>query len=67
MPRDHIRVCDGATAYELVFSIPAAMKELYLALPEVFLDIKKEHGLTVPTDTPSPERLAELYNDVYPD
>ena len=67
VPRDHIRVCDGATAYELVFSIPAAMKELYLALPEVFLDIKKEHGLTVPADMPSPERLAELYNDVYPD
>ncbi len=64
--RDHIRVCDGATAYELVFGVPTAMKELYLALPEVFLDIKKEHGLTVPADMPLPDRLIELYSDVYP-
>ena len=65
--RDHVRVCDGATAYELVFGVPSAMKELYLALPDIFYDIKCEHDLELPVEMPPRDKLVELYASVYPD
>lgn len=65
--REHIRVCDGATAYEIVFEQPSALKELYMALPDIFADIKRENGLMLPIKMPDASRMEELYSSVYPD
>ena len=34
-----VRVCDGVTAYALVFERPTALHEIYMALPRIFSDI----------------------------
>lgn len=34
-----VRVCDGVTAYALVFERPTALHEIYMALPRFFSDI----------------------------
>ena len=62
-----VRVCDGATAYEIVFGHPAALKELYLALPQIFRDIRLENGLDTKAPLPDAARMAELYARVFPD
>ena len=62
-----VRVCDGATAYEIVFGHATALKELYMALPEIFRDIKEESGLGVGTALPDRDRMEELYSSVFPD
>ena len=62
-----VRVCDGATAYEIVFGHRAALKELYLALPQIFRDIRLENGLDTKTPLPDAARMAELYARVFPD
>ena len=37
--RDHVRCCDGVTAYSMVFKRPNALAEIYEVLPDVFSDI----------------------------
>ena len=37
-----VRVCDGVTAYALVFERPTALHELYMALPRIFADFTGE-------------------------
>lgn len=34
-----VRVCDGVSAYSLVFDREEALHELYMALPHIFADI----------------------------
>ena len=62
-----VRVCDGATAYEIVFGRPTALKELYMALPQIFRDIRLEAGLGASAPLPDAARMAELYARVFPD
>ena len=66
-PRSHIRVCDGATASELVYGVPHAMRDLFLVLPEILTDIKRANGIPTPVSAPSREQLLDLYKSVYPE
>lgn len=60
-----VRVCDGVTAYELVFGVPDALEQLYFALPHILSDILQELGRT-PTQALLEEReLWELYNATF--
>lgn len=49
-----VRVCDGVTAYALVFERPTALHEIYMALPRIFSDIT---GLGVKLDENEMEDL----------
>ena len=62
-----VRVCDGATAYEIVFGRPTALKEVYMALPKIFRDIRLEAGLDASAPLPEKARMEELYARVFPD
>lgn len=62
-----VRVCDGATAYEIVFGHPSALKELYMALPQIFRDIRLEAGLNTNASLPDEAQMTELYARVFPD
>lgn len=62
-----VRVCDGATAYEIVFGRQTALKELYMALPQIFRDIRLENELDASVPLPDKARMAALYARVFPD
>lgn len=66
--KKNVRVCDGATAYEIVFGEPHALKQLFMAMPRIFEVIKTENGLPVATDRiPTEEEMRRLYRTVFPD
>ena len=61
-----VRCCDGATAYEMVFGYRDALYELYCALPEVLVDVKRTNGLKHTAPLPSPKEMEQLYRMVLP-
>lgn len=58
--RDHVRCCDGATAYEMVFGREDALQELYEAFPALLRDAL---GLTAQPDA---DRALELFFESFP-
>jgi len=63
----NVRVCDGATAYEIVFGVPDALKQLYMALPGIFADIRRRNGMGMTSPLPTRQQMQGLYSQVYPD
>ena len=64
-PKSTVRVCDGATAYELVFGHKDALRELYFAIPAILKDIKDEEGISG-GPMPDFDHMKELYLSVFP-
>lgn len=61
-----VRVCDGVTAYELVFGEPRALEQLYLAMPRILSDILCDLGRTNRQPLPDDDKLADLFAQVFP-
>ncbi len=64
--KPHVRVCDGATAYEIVFGHRDALHELYGALPTILEDVRRSHGIPGTAPAPSASELEGLYRQVVP-
>lgn len=62
----HIRHIDGYSAYDLLFSYPGALKELYEALPRILNDIVSELSPKDFNISPSDiEKLSKLFTSTY--
>lgn len=65
--KKNVRVCDGATAYEIVFGERHALKELFIAMPKILQAVQRENGLQVWESVPTDMELEFLYKMVFPD
>lgn len=63
--KPNVRVCDGATAYEIVFGIPDALHQLYLAFPSIIEDVQRCNRLSG-TFRFSDAEMERLYTTVFP-
>lgn len=61
-----VRVCDGVTAYELVFGESRALEQLFLAMPSILADILSDLGRENTHPLPDEQRLADLFAQVFP-
>lgn len=62
-----VRVCDGVTAYELVFEVTDALMQLYLALPHILSDILQELGRSGDRAIFDQDELVALYRATFGD
>lgn len=60
-----VRVCDGVTAYEIVFGVPDALEQFYFTLPHILSDILQELGRRGEVPPPSDQELRELYGSTF--
>lgn len=65
--KKNIRVCDGVTAYEMVFGEKHALRQLFLVIPRILQTIQRENGLPVQNDIPTEDEMLKLYRAVFPD
>lgn len=65
-PKDNVRVCDGATAYEIVFGVKDALHQLFLALPSIFNDIQNAMGTHAEFKNVDRKELDNLYKKTFP-
>lgn len=55
--RDHVRHCDGRTAYEMVFERKDALEEIFNALPKIMADVRgTDHHF-------DPDEVSKLFQD----
>lgn len=64
-PKHTVRICDGVTAYELVFGEKTALQQLYFALPEILSDLMQEMNKPRTAKTPQDQELDKLFSSVY--
>lgn len=65
VPREHVRVCDGATGYAMVFERATALEELYAVLPSLMDDVLVAEGHYVP-DSINRDLMNQIYSAVIP-
>jgi hypothetical protein len=63
--REHVRHCDGATGYALVFDYENALSELIDAFPKIVDDILLDAGKTPESFSKDSEVLEEKKKEVF--